>query len=523
MRDLYRKVSVAIAKGLRGPVWVRAEISVLRQQNSWCFLTLVEAARDSTESDATLDVVIWRTAWTRIAGQLEERGLALREGMTVSLRGVAGLRPGTGRLQLDCSALDTDALLGELAARRLALRRALAAEGLLDANRRLALGPVPLRIGLVASHHSQGYQDFRNVLLASGYAFVVVEKPVVVQGLGAPAGVAAAIADLGPSGPLSGMPGPSGPLSGMPGPSGPLSGMPGPSGPLSGVPGPSGPLSGVPGPSAAAVDLVVVVRGGGARTDLDAFDSELVARAVAMAAVPVWTGLGHTGDRCLADDVASASFPTPTACAQAIVSRIARFDAAICERARRLPELARRSDRSARDLVDGHRAALARSTAAQLDRHGDATAHRAATLQLSAKRAVSGARLALAASAERLPRLARAGVGERTDQVRQQAAAAGRAAVSDLDRGEDRLRTSARQVATSAQRTLADEQRELAGTQRVLIAFDPTRQLERGWTLTLDEAGTLVRSAADLHPGQRVTSRFIDGERTSIVEAEVSP
>jgi len=479
-------VSVAIAKGLRGPVWVRAEISALRQQNTWCFLTLVEAARDSSESDATLDVVIWRTAWARIAGQLDERGLALREGMTVSLRGVAALRPGTGRLQLDCSALDTDALLGELAARRLALRRALAAEGLLDANQRLPLGPVPLRIGLVASHHSQGYHDFRNVLRASGYAFAVVERPVVVQGLGAPAGVAAAIAALGRSGPLSGVLAPS-----------------------------------VGQAGAAAVDLVVVVRGGGARTDLDAFDSEVVARAVAMSAVPVWTGLGHTGDRCLADDAASASFPTPTACAQAIVSRIARFDAAVRERARRLQELAQRSERSAHDVLQGRRTSLARSTAAQLDRHGDAAARRSAALQLSAGRAVSGARLTLAASAERLPGLARAVLDERAGRLRQQAAAADREAMSDLDGGERRLRASARQLATAAQRTLADERRELAGTHRVLVAFDPTRQLERGWTLTLDDGGTLVRSAADLRPGQRITSRFIDGDRTSVVEPEV--
>ncbi len=472
IRDLLRKVSVAIAKGLRGPVWVRAEISVLRPRGSSCFVTLAEPARDTTEADATLDVVIWRTAWARIQAQLDERGLALREGMTVSLRGQVGLRPGTGRLQLDCSALDTDALLGDLAARRLALRRALAAEGLLEANRQQPLGPVPLRIGLVASHQSQGYCDFRDVLTASGYAFEVVERSVVVQGPGAPGGVAAAIVTLG----------------------------------------------------AAAVDVIIVVRGGGARADLDAFDSEVVARAVAGAPVQVWTGLGHTGDRCLADETAAAAYPTPTACAQALVARIAQFETAVGWRVRRLQELARRCDGAAHDQLRRRQTSLARSAAAQLDRHGDGTARRADDLRLSARRAVFGAHFALTASAERLPRLAGSLIDDENARLQWQASTVVRAVMFDLVRSEERLRNTAGQTESAARRALGDAERELGGTRRVLLAFDPTRQLERGWTLTLDEGGSLMRSASGLRSGQRITSRFIDGDRTSVVDTEaVSP
>jgi len=465
-------VSVAIAKGLRGPVWVRAEISVLRPRGSSCFVTLAEPARDATEVDATLDVVIWRTAWARIRAQLDERGLALREGMTVSLRGQVGLRPGTGRLQLDCSALDTDALLGDLAARRLTLRQTLSAEGLLDVNRQRLLGPVPLRIGLVASHQSQGYRDFRDVLTASGYAFEMVERPVAVQGPAAPGAVATAVVALG----------------------------------------------------AAAVDIIVIVRGGGARADLDAFDSELVARAVANAPVQVWTGLGHTGDRCLADETAAAAYPTPTACAQALVARVAQFEAAVGHRVRRLQELARRSDGAARDQLHRRQMSLARSAAAQLDRHGDGTARRADGLRLSARRALSGAGITLAASAGRLPRLAGALVEDRDRRLQHQATTVVRAARLDLVRSEERLRTTAGHADSATHRALGDQERVLAGTRRVLVAFDPSRQLERGWSLTLDESGSLVRSACDLREGQRIVSRFVDGDRTSIVDAQaVSP
>jgi len=468
IRDLYRRVSVAIARGLRGEVWVRGEISALREKNRWCFVTLAEPARDGHEADASLDVVIWRAAWSRIGAQLADRGLALREGMTVSLRGQVVLRPGTGRIQLDCSMLDTDALLGEMAARRMALRRTLAAEGLLDANRRRPLALVPLRVGLVASRDSQGYHDLRNVLDASGYAFVLVERPVTVQGPGAPGEVAAAVTSLG----------------------------------------------------ADAVDLVVVVRGGGARADLDAFDSELVARAVAQVAVPVWTGLGHTGDRCLADDAAAASHATPTACAQALVARIAEFERGVGERARRIEALARRCGAAASEQLEGRRRIVVRSAAAQLDRHGDGITRRTGELQACARRRISAEAAAITGHAQHLPRTAGATVDERLGRLHLQASTTSRLARRDLERGEDGLRATAGSIGVATRRAVDGGERELAATQRVLVAFDPARQLERGWSLTLDEGGGLVRRSSELRSGQRIISRFVDGDRTSVVEVD---
>lgn len=445
IRDLYRRVAVAISKGLRGQVSVRAEVRTLNDRGDRCFMTLTEPARDSRESDAVLNVVVWRAPWARIRSQLEDQGLTLAEGMTVTLRGDVRLGPpGVGRLQLECSALDTAALLGELAARRRALRRALAAEDLLDANRRRPLAAPPLRVGLVASHHSQGYRDFRGALSASPYAFVVTEQPVVVQGPWAPAAIASAVAVLGGAG----------------------------------------------------VDVIVLVRGGGAREDLAAFDSEAVARAVAAAPVPVWTGLGHTGDRCLADDVCALSHATPTACAEALVAAVADVDRANAARVQRLRELVRDAGRSAEEGLAVSTRLLARSAGASLDRAADGAQARGRALRQAAGRALSTADATVTRSAARLPGLAGAALERETEALRACAARAGRAAASDLRRGDEAV----------------------AGSRRVLTAFDPTRQLERGWTLTTDDDGALVRTAASLGPGQRITTRFVDGARTSVVD-----
>src|SRR4029453_9407299 len=69
-------------------------------------------------------------------------------------------------------------------------------------------------------------------------------------------------------------------------------------------------------------DAVLLVRGGGATTDLAAFDGEVIARAVAGLSVPVYTGIGHDIDRSIADEVAHSSYKTPTACAQGVVADV---------------------------------------------------------------------------------------------------------------------------------------------------------------------------------------------------------
>ncbi|MDQ6726193.1 MAG: exodeoxyribonuclease VII large subunit [Actinomycetota bacterium] len=445
IRDLHRRVNNAISRELRGAVWVRAEIGELSERKGHCFITLAEPARDGTESDAALDVVIWRQAWNRIRRQLFDRGISLRKGLTVTFRGELRLRDGAGQLQLRCTEVDADAILGEIAARRVALRRALAAEGLLEANGRRPLPAVPLRLGVVASVHSEGYRDFRAVIEASGYRFELVVEPVLVQGVSAPPTIAAAFALLGER----------------------------------------------------DLDLIVLVRGGGARADLDAFDHDLVARAIAAAPVPVWTGLGHTGDRCLADEMAHRSHTTPTACAHALVTLVEVFCADLASRSRRLAGLAGRRTASAEDGLRARRRLLAGCGAAQLDRHRERTASRATELGRLATTALTGASGTVERSAGRLPRAA--GVA--------------------VDRERDRLGRTARRARLGATRALTDRERELVAHRRVMAALDPVRQFERGWSLTFDGDGRLVRSASRLRAGERITSRFVDGERSSVVEA----
>jgi exodeoxyribonuclease VII large subunit len=221
-------------------------------------------------------------------------------------------------------------------------------------------------------------------------------------------------------------------------------------------------------------DLAVIVRGGGSKADLASFDSEAVARAIAMMPIPVWVGIGHTGDQSVADIVANRSFVTPTECGQELVGRVESWWASVSARAivisRRTNEvldLAARND----DLT---RRRLARCALQQLGRHSDHLTRRAELVARLAPRQVEVQAAHLSSRADRISSLSRLAVDRQAERV-------------DASR-------------------------------RLLAAYDVERQLERGYTLTLDSEGRLVRSVANIQTGDILSIRFADGTALSSVE-----
>jgi exodeoxyribonuclease VII large subunit len=256
-------------------VWVRGEIRNLsRPASGHVYFTLVECG-DDRQVTASLSVMLSRVMRPEVNALLTQTGGGVRmsDGTEVRLRGRLDWFAPRGQLNLRMSTIDPEYTLGRLAADRERLLRTLDVEGLLRANASLALPAVPLVIGLVTSAASAADADFIDELRGSGFGFHIVRADSRVQGSEAPASLAAALRAVAARGP----------------------------------------------------DLVALVRGGGARTDLAAFDHELVARAIATLGIPVLTGVGHEIDRSVADEVAHAALKTPTACAQAIVALVRRY------------------------------------------------------------------------------------------------------------------------------------------------------------------------------------------------------
>lgn len=254
--------------------WVWGEITGLSVKNRHTYFTLVEQDEAGTSKRAQLSVNLWAGDQMKLRPVLARAGLELTNGIKVRIFGSLNFYGPFGRLSLIMRAIDPRYTLGDIALQRDELVRRLRESGEYDRNRRLELDPVPLRLGVVTSGSSAAWADFRDQISASGVGFRLVLADVVVQGESAVAAVTGAIDALG---------------------------------------------------SRDDLDAIVVIRGGGSKTDLATFDAESIAKAIARCPLPVFTGIGHEIDTSVADEVAFESHKTPTACAVALIDKVRAF------------------------------------------------------------------------------------------------------------------------------------------------------------------------------------------------------
>ncbi len=272
--------------GRRRPHWVRGEIAKVYEKGH-AYIDLVDAGSHSDTKRPVLNAHCWATPWGPLKRRLASEGVVLQAGMIVNFYGYVDVYAPKGQIGFSITDVDVEGLLGDVARRRQELIARLLAEGLLEKNKSTTLSAVPLRVGLVASPGTEGYSDFTGQLLNSSFSFAITLVKTLVQGDGAPPQIAAAISALHQHG----------------------------------------------------VDVICVVRGGGSKGDLACFDDERVARAIALCATPVFTGIGHTGDESVADLVAHTRAITPTKLGEEVVGLVARWYAGnVQEPSRRLLE-----------------------------------------------------------------------------------------------------------------------------------------------------------------------------------------
>jgi len=406
------------------------------------YLELVEKG-DRDEIIGKLDVVIWKGDFLKVQRMLAASQQKLVDGVQIRCRGSIDFYAPGGRLQLCVREVDPAFTLGLLERRRRETLAALAEAGLLEKNRGLPLSDLPLTLALITSHGSAAYHDFLSGLVESGYGFRVLFFHAAMQGKEAEREVVSALAALARLG----------------------------------------------------VDCAVLIRGGGSRTDLAAFDSRSIAEAIAHAPFPVLTGLGHEIDQSIADLTAHTAFKTPTKVAEFLIEKVARAD-------QEVEELRRRLLREAQEPLRAGREALGR-----------------------AERGVSLARMRLTAAGARIEEhartLARLGRTALRAADRRRELLSGRLAEVAPRRlaGVERARVYlGERIAGAGRGRLREAAATLQGIERLCQQLDPQRTLERGFSLTRDAAGTLVRQAEQVKPGDLVTTRVAGGDFKSRVE-----
>lgn len=262
---------MAVASAVPGPVWVRGEVSGFKRSARGAgFFRLV----DTESTEQVIDVA----ARGRVMGEIDfalegARVGSLRNGIEVRIKGVVGLARNRSQISLSLLEVDPEFIAGRLALDRDEILRRLRADGSIAVNKELPLPLVPLRIGLVTSRGSAAHADFLGQISRSGFRFRVLTVHASVQGEGAPDALSRAFRRV----------------------------------------------------AAEPVDVIFVVRGGGSKLDLMAFDSEELARTVASMPVPVVAGIGHATDSSIVDEVAAISVKTPSAAGEWAVDRVSDF------------------------------------------------------------------------------------------------------------------------------------------------------------------------------------------------------
>ncbi len=302
------------------PVWVSGEVTGWKRHASGhCYFAL-------RDRNAQVRCVMWRADAQRLPTDPEE-------GMEVRVFGTVTLYETRGEFQLTVRELEGSGRGGlwRLAFEKLHAR--LSAEGLLAPERKRPLPAFPRAVGVITSASGAALHDILHVLERRAPWTRVVFCPARVQGAGAAAEVARALALFGRL------------------------------------------------PRAAGVDVLIVGRGGGSKDDLWAFNDELLARAIAGSPVPVISAVGHETDVTIADLIADYRAPTPSAAAEAAVPDVRALERRLADARVRLERAVRRRAGRARD--DAVRAgALLEDTMLELVRvRRERLAHAAAQLE----------------------------------------------------------------------------------------------------------------------------------------------
>jgi len=471
VRQLNESISDAMRRSFPGTVWVKGEVQRLPADAARRTHIYFELHETGQSGAAEYQIPVSLMGWDRnrfgLGRYLDgtDPDFQLANKLEVCLECQVDYYAKFGKLSLKIVGVDKNFALGKLEAQRRATLEYLKAENLLHKNSGLSLPSLPLRVGLITSPGSAAERDFITGLETSPFAFQVILRGAKMQGQQLQGEVIKALSGL----------------------------------------------------DQARVDVIVITRGGGSRADLSWFDQKELAKAIATCQVPVITAIGHEIDRSIADLVAHHSCKTPTAAAEFLVERLQEAATLVESAAQRL-KLA-----TSQALADAARRIDLESS---LVRAADSALLQAKVrFQKLANRFQSHLGNQLRQRQQKLARLETTLI---TRVSRQTVAAGSRMekcqlrltsrSDSVLQAASRRLDDNRRQIRREALRPLGDLARKLDHFTVQARLLDPARLLARGYTLTSTADGRVIKSAESISIGDRLRTRFADGQVDSIVQ-----
>ena len=429
--ELNHLVSKVIESEMPSEYWVEAELSECRESRGHCYMELIQKDERTATPIAKASAKCWANKWMLIRPGFERTtGQRLHAGMKVLLKVFAQFHEAYGFSWI-VTDIDPTYTLGDMARKRQEIIRQLKEEGVFDLQKELQLPLVCQRIAVISSETAAGYGDFCNQLADNPYGFKFCTQlfPAIMQGEGVEQSIIAALERIYS-------------------------------------------LTSYPSPPTSDFDCVVIIRGGGATSDMSGFDTLALAENVANFPLSIITGIGHDRDESILDMVSHIRVKTPTAAASLLIDHL----------------------KTVLDTINESQIRLTRY----------------------AQQRLSTLNAQLSTIAETLPRIFS------TVKTRQEAR---------LDALNSRLVNHAEQRIINNRLSIANleshlplflDRRLMAEKHRLQLIeektknLDPALLLKRGYSITLKD-GKTVRDASTLHPGDTIETRLANGTIHSTV------
>ena len=403
--------------------WVEAELSECRESRGHCYMELIQKDEQNATPIAKAIAKCWASKWMIVRPYFERTtGQQLHTGMKVLLKVYPQFHEAYGFSWI-VTDIDPTYTLGDMARKRQEIIRQLKEEGVFDLQKELQLPLFCQHIAVISSETAAGYGDFCNQLADNPYGFQFSTQlfPAIMQGEGVEQSIIAALERI----------------------------------------------------YNMDFDCVVIIRGGGATSDMSGFDTLALAENVANFPLPIITGIGHDRDESILDMVSHTRVKTPTAAAAL--------------------------------LIDHLKAVLDTLNDAQ-DRLIYSTRQRLSTLDSQ-----------LSTLSEAIPRLfsiVRTRQEARLDTYYQRILShiQQRVVTSQSD-----IRNYEQRILTAIDRRLTSENHRLQLMEEKAKSLDPTLLLRRGYSITLKD-GKAVRDVQALQKGDEIETRLANGLIHSTVQ-----
>lgn len=319
LSELCHLIGGVLYEGLPGSCWVRAEVASIQVRGGHAYLELVEKS-DTGILSAKARATCWSSLYPMLSAYFqEETGETLQAGMQILIETEVAFHAVYG-LSLNIINIDPAYTIGDLARKKQETIRRLQQEGVWDMQRTLTLPALIRRVAVISSPEAAGYEDFRHQLEETPYGIEVKLFQAIVQGEQAEASILQALQAVFEE--------------------------------------------------AESLDAVVLIRGGGATTDLSCFDSYLLSSHCAQFPLPILTGIGHTKDVSVVDMVAHMALKTPTAVAAFLIGRFRDAEEQIRTLRQRLARTSERQVLIRKHVLEVLRLRLDNCNPAQIYRRG---------------------------------------------------------------------------------------------------------------------------------------------------------